>query len=455
MIFFGLLINTFHLPFYWDTAAFLIPSAIRFAEGGNLIDYLRNTGSDYPHTPLLPMIYSVVFQLPGSERINVHVLSFLFSITFLLVTFYLYKRFLSPILAKIGLFLFLTNPMFLSQTNLGYFEIIGSTLRLLTLLMLYKKWYRLTLAFALIALLIRFENGFILAGIFLVHSIKVKQIRTALMSLIMFVSTIFWLAIHSYYSGWWLYAPQRYFEENHFLAFSAAISYILFGQGRWYFSLIILLSILVRGAYSYKQKIFNLKIHQILGVFENFNFFLFLLVSLPTLLIITKLGYFLPRYIFPVLPVFYLIFLLVLQKCITNKYVTSFILALGIIIQVLSTNSCASYNFEVCGLLTNILEAKLRASEIIETNYNNHLVIGDFPEDGELKLPILGYVKKPIPTRYFLKDDGSNLNRLIYISPTSSYLLHQLAKNDEYQHLVTIPITGTKRSIELYEKRNE
>ena len=53
--------KSFSLPFYWDTAWFLVPAGYAIAQTGNLFSYFG--GSDYPHTFLLPLIIAFIIKL--------------------------------------------------------------------------------------------------------------------------------------------------------------------------------------------------------------------------------------------------------------------------------------------------------------------------------------------------------------------------------------------------------
>ena len=451
-IFYGQMNHTFHLPFYWDTGTFLIQNAFKFSNGQNVVEYLSNTGSDYPHTPLLPILYAIVLRIFNDHILYIHALSFIFSFAFLVVMYFFFRNFLSSSVAKIGIFIFLTCPLFLAQTNLSYFEIIGTTLRYLCLLLLFRNKYLLIAIFSITAFFMRFENGFILGLLMLFFFLFTKERKALFVSIVLFFISGFWIVVHRLRADWWFYSPNRYFEENSFSAITTAINYIFISQGRWFFTLLtvaLIAYVLLSG------KLVGSTISQMIKnhISLTSHALMILVVTLPTIVIIAKLGYFLPRYIIPLLPAYYLLCLFLIQKIISNKIVIIFIVMVGISIQSVNKYQCAAENFEDCWTLINILQVKKEMSNFIEINYSKSNILTSYPEDFELSKPMLGFVSKPLSAQLVGQLNGQT-TELIYLSPTSSNDLYSLAKSSRFKPIRIMSIANSGHKLSVYEKIN-
>ncbi len=414
-IFFLFALKSYNLPFYWDTGAFLIPAAKEMAQSENFLNYTIKM-TDYPHTFLLPFLLSFLFKISDNPIIFIHIFSILISVLFLLFVFFTAnKKYQKNNLLGIFLLLsFITNPLFISQTDIVYFEIIGSLCRFTAIYFLIGKKYAHFAVISVIAFLIRFENGFILpvVGLFdLLFFVKKDRKLLTAISLIT-LTTILWFFTHYLFTGWWFFSPERYFNENPTQAVRDSIEYLFLWQGRYAYTVMLIVSSI------YLLKKIVLK--QI--VFKIDRFLSLLLVStIPTFVIIAKLGYFLPRYIFPILLPFYLLTFIVIQK-FNNKTNTLLLIILFLlpIFQFKNFGNCFSHNFEDCVYLRKILNTKKQAVKFLETNYNNELIYSHFEDNNTLTNTSLGYIKqKQKVTTEFEKE-----SKVIYITPTSDDKLY-------------------------------
>ena len=452
--------NSYQLPFYWDTASFLIPTARDMAQTGQYFQYMAYA-TDYPHTPLLPMIFSLCFKLLPQPLVAVHVLSSLFSIIFLLSIYLITRRFLDKKLALASLLLYVTSPLFIAQTEMAYFEIIGAALRFLTIYALMKNNYRVTAIIALLAFMVRFENGIILGFVFTINALLAhnnhnpnKSKRNYQLATLMLLVNSIWLIFHKYSTGWWLYSPLRYFDENHWQTLLNILQYLFYRQGR--------ILITITGATAgflllLKLKTIKTKSHRK----KITNYWLLLASSLPTIFITIKLGYFLPRYIIPVLPLFYLSAVWLVRTLIwqlqlkpsLKKIILLMFLAGTTLWQTQNKYDCFSPVMEDCQLLEGFLSTKQQAANYIISNYSKSLIITDFPEDGELSHPFLGYSDHHILTRHFLDVDWADRNKkIIYISPTSSEGLLKIVNSAQFKLKHSFIIPRTSYDIEIYEQ---
>jgi hypothetical protein len=342
---FWLVSQSFFMPFYWDTEWFLIGAARSIADTGNLLSYLGY--SDYPHTFILPLSIALIFKLPVNHLLFIHIFGFLLSVFFLIVMYLLGNKLGNKKIGMALVILFLTNPLFLAQTQLVYFEIIGTALRFLAVLFLIEKKYLPFTIIGLVAVLTRIDNSIFLSLAAITYLFLEKETVNKLKWVVRYLSPILlvtatWLVIHSWYSGWWIYSPERYFIEYPWQSLWDAIAYTTISQGRYIVSGLVIV-LFAR----------NLLVKQIKKV--HASALILSAASLPTLLMIAKLGYFLPRYILPVLPIFYLTFLYLLQK-VTNKRIIYWIVVIIIAaIQYHYRYDCYAGNFEDCLLVTDLL----------------------------------------------------------------------------------------------------
>ncbi|KKU18195.1 MAG: hypothetical protein UX28_C0001G0051 [Candidatus Pacebacteria bacterium GW2011_GWA1_46_10] len=339
--------KSFSLPFYWDTAWFLVPAGYAIAQTGNLFSYFG--GSDYPHTFLLPLIIAFIIKLTTNHLFFIHLLSLFLSLFFLVVMYFLGKSIASKKIGQALVVLFLTNPLFIAQTHLVYFEIVGAALRFLSVIFLIKKKYFSFTLIAILAILFRVDNALFItlaAGVYLFLE---KGITNKLSWLIRYISplpvmTVVWLYIHASIAGWWVYSPERFYDEQPWQSLWDAITYITVRQGRY----------LISGS-SVVMLMFSKKL--IKTIKEVITLALVLgAVSLPTLLMITKLGYLLPRHILPILPVFYLLFLALLQVFIKKPMVFWAIIILLSIVQYQYRYDCYAGNLEDCLSVLNLIK---------------------------------------------------------------------------------------------------
>jgi len=314
-------IKGFKQPFYWDTKEFLVGGSIAIFDQHSLFAYTRAT--DYPHTPIIPLITGTLIKL--SEKLNqnpyltIHIFSFFVSCLFLLLVYHWGFFFTNNKIGSIILcLLFATNPLFLSQSILWYFEIPGSLLKYLALLFLFKKKYKYFTITAIIAFLVRLENGpFLFLSSLIFLPLQSKQNKTKYFinySLPIFLVSIAWILVHYLYTKWWFYSPNRYFNENPIQTLNQLKFYLLRFQDRNILSLTTIVIFLF--TFKYKK----------LSTQQRLTNIVLLMAVIYPIIIITKLGYFLPRYTFSILPIYYLI----ISKNLTNLLKKHKILSLSL-----------------------------------------------------------------------------------------------------------------------------
>ncbi len=344
------------LPFYWDTAWYLIPVSKLIHEEG-LLSYIKHPGCDYPHTFLLPSLLSFSFYFSEPQAtIIVHVIGILLSIVFLLAAYKLAICFVDKKIAILMLLLVVSNPIFLSQTFLVYFEIIALALRLLTLKFFLEKKPKAFLITSILAIFTREDNfifiSFMVLNIFFERNKKMKEkisflIKYYLPSAIL---TFLWFLTNKLLSGWWFYAPDRYYDEQHLQSFLDSLQIVFVSQGRWAVTLAIIIGLIVLFLQKRQKLVFDKKL---LSLFST---------SLPTLFMITVLGYVLNRHTLPLIIFNYYFLIIILDKIKmkSDKLVKIVLIILFLtVIQFNNKNKCLTENQEDCLLVKNVIRQQI------------------------------------------------------------------------------------------------
>lgn len=381
------IIEILNLPLYWDSAGFFLWEIKSIIDSN--FTHLIPASSDYPHTPLLLIFYALVWKIFGYSRLILRLVSFLFSLIMLIVLYFFGKKFINKKAAIFAPLLLVSTPLFLAQTFMVYFEIPAALFKLSSFYFLFNHQFLAFFIMGLIASLIRLENFLfipLVAVFYLVLSKFKSKFKFSLLILIIFgITGLSWLLIHYLKTGWFFYSPQRYFVENISRTFVAALKYILFLQGRIYLTYFLILIIIIMG----------FKVRFSLKKIKNKRFIIFLTLffyAIIHLIFFSKLGYFLPRYILPLLPLYYLFFTALLFSLFPNKKIAIPFLVLLIFIFSLHLKKGGICNFEDSLRIIPHLQNRLKAIKFLENNAKSGVILsGEFPEHGELTLFDWGY----------------------------------------------------------------
>lgn len=241
---------------------------------------------------------------------------------------------------------------------------------------------------AIIAFLIRFENGPILIGTATIWfgliknwkltSIDLKKTWKQIFILCLIVSS--WFLIHLKLNGWLIVSPLFGHEIDRQRAVKDLYHFLFIEQGRWLVSIVTL----VLAVFNFKNIKKNKKIISIL-----------LLISAPLFVIVWQLGNSLPRYTISILPFYYFIIVVLLPK--ENNFKTK-ILSAAIIATVFIYQSSFIYkcsgNRETCLSFTKLISIKKEIGLFLENNIQaNSTIYANWDEIEEFSNPShsLGY----------------------------------------------------------------
>lgn len=452
-------------PLYWDSAYSLGSHAKRIAINFNLLNYREKTEvqstqvytsfinqeSDYPHTFGLAMFYAFSLALfPNNYYVIWHHVSLLFSIGLLVVIYFLFRENLAKFKTGMILALLASNPIFLAQTTLVYHEIPGALFKYLAIYFLIKNQKNYFLLSALIAFLIRFENGPMLIGTAVIWLGLIKNWKLSLIDVkkawkqifILCLAVCLWFFIHLKLNGYLIISPLFGHEINRQKAVQDLYHFLFIEQGRWLISILTLFLVI----FNFKNIKENKKIISVL-----------LLVSVSIFAIVWYLGNSLPRYTTSILPFYYFLFVLVLPK--HNNLKTKILLSM-MMLSILFYQSSFAYkctgNLETCLSFTRLVSLKKEVAIFLEKNMqNNSSVYVNWDEIEEFSNPEhgLSYFCKNC-TQANLKNfpinaSGYEVGDYLVITPNST---SQTLKIKENQQLKLIQNFGSnKLDAKLYQ----
>lgn len=418
-----------HLPLYWDTAWFLLPASQVIHRTGSIFAFVQSAGSDYPHTFLLPLLLSFTLSFPPATTVVLfHIVGLLLSCFFLLSVYLISKRFLVQEFRGPLLILITLNPLFLSQTHLVYFEIIGFALRLLSLKYLLEKKGTAFLVWSLLAVFTRIDNfGFLaLLAIWQIFQSKTNYKKNLQWIITYFgpvmLTTAAWLLLNKYLTGWWFYSPARSYDEKHLLTFWQALQYTFLAQGRWFVSGLSILQLI----YLIMQK----KGKKILSPPQQALYLAtFLSLAMPTIF-----GYLLVRHVFAAIIGLYFVFLQLLELSLQQgKKALLFIGFLCVVfVQWQNWNHCSAYNLEDCLLVTKVLRNKQELVHHLSLDANT-TILTQQEEQAELQEPAIGLVDQALSVTVFHDTLPTTLDQqYIYLSNHNNICLTDLAEKHGY-----------------------
>ncbi len=443
---FSICIKGLNQPLYWDSAYSLASQAKRIATNLNFFNYQKynlttvepvytsfiNEESDYPHTFGLALFYGFFLSLfPNNYFLVWHLLSLLFSIALVIFLYLITRSISSKIQAVILTVLMISNPLFLAQTTLVYHEIPATIFKYLAIYFLIKDKNHLFLIFSIIAFLIRFENGPILVVIAACWFGFIKQWRISWQELrkgslyisALILAVVSWFLVHRIMTGWFLINPLFGHVVDHKQAIIDMYSFLFIEQGRWVSSLIIVFLLV----FNYKKFIENKKI-----------IVLIVLLSIPLFLIAWHLGTTLPRYIFSILPGYYLLLTIGLPTSTNNKTNQFFIILMITLISSYQVNFLykCSANFETCLSFTKLISMKKEVGAYLDQEINEDAAIYvNWDEEQEFSDPnfSLNYFCKKCKSAKFdpslPQQLDPSITNYILISPNSTKEMRDFVKH--------------------------
>lgn len=462
--------TTKSIPYWWDSAGFVITGAKIVLKHKFLILDLGLPGA-YPHTTFFVVLLALMWKMFGESFLVSHLLMLFFTVLLFVYMFRLTQlltgsKWRGNLVAFLAGILLLFTPVFFAQLGIIYMEIPITAFAVMsvyyylrrniplyllsTILMVYTK----DVSVFLILVILAFD-----IGIQLVHSVSVdKKIdikdflnRIVLIGLPIFILFL-WFLYHKMTTGWWYIppsapwaGPKAIVPEN----IQQVLSFVFADQWRIIPTILILI---------FLEESFIRKKYQ-KDIFKS-DFFLILLIPFATALFF-GMTEFLQRYIIIGLPFFYILFYYLFTILLQKKTLRFQLISLSLITVIICSLFYSQWNLHRKIVFWHFppLEENLEYKDVIsvgeaissylEKNYPNAKILTSFPADYMFSQPFQGYVKKPLRSKNCNKiKPGDKYDFVIFhpFSPISIYCL-QIIERDKLKPIKNFERNGKFMSI--------
>lgn len=412
---------TKNLPYWWDSAGFIIHGARYYLEN-NFSSLLLPSDSSitaFAHPPLFVLGLALAWKILGESILVAHIYYLFFVLLAAIFAYFLAKELMGvdslfSSLAGLGavLLLFFT-PVFFAQIGIIYVEIPAAAFALITVFLFLRKkrfWYFLcgtltlflkeTAVVVIMAVLASLTIGFLIEF----WQKKKLKIRIVLKELFFYASPLLplalWFILHKILTGWMFVMPyyqQGLIERAFSLAkFAGPLRFFFWDQGRFLVSLFIL-GCLVFCVFKKDQR----------GVFQKKEFFLLIFIIGFSIFTFGVLD-FLHRYLVFSLSFFYLLFIFCLNQAFKNRPAAEKITILGALVLISLTvfslnwdkrRAFMAWNFppiEENLEYRDLIKVGGQAAGFLERYYPEAEIWTSFPLNYMLGEPFQGYVSKPL-----------------------------------------------------------
>ncbi|MBN1262729.1 MAG: glycosyltransferase family 39 protein [Candidatus Pacebacteria bacterium] len=425
-----------NLPFWWDEENYLEGSLKVLTNG------FRPFVEWWSYKP--PFLYEITalfFRLFGFCRVIPRALIAFFSFLAVYFTFLLgaklYGR-LAGLAAALWLFF---TPLFFAQSGLFQADLPLTALSLITIYYFFSSG-KIAYFFSAALLVLTKEPGVlvilsIIAYELLLNPGKVsskKLFRRVLFLASPLLIFFIWMVLNRVLLGWWLWPYNLdYFKHSAPLLASKLKTILSF---IFYRDFHIWLSFLIGGAFlsafffpEFKEKLIKKEL------------LLFLILALTETLFFWK-GAFLPRYLLPVYPLFFLTAAVSMTCFFEKKFFSWLILGLfiGLFIFRWKTDRVI-WAGEISLDYLRAIGVHQAAADYLENNFYDFPIFTLWPLYSELANPNLGYVKKPLKNVYYLKDIGQ---RIFDETGTGFILVNQIFRGREIREKLDRFLAGNE-----------
>jgi len=398
------------LPYFWDEAGYYIPAALDLSRHGLLVPQSTlPTG----HTPLLSAYLAVVWRLFGFSPFVTRAALILVAGLTVVASCVLGRcgvrgQAKREIILWSALFLAL-SPLFFAQSSLAHPEILVALFTTLAVVALLRKRM---VAFALVASLavLSKETAVIflpVAWLFAWRRRLEKRWRTWIALALPCVPLLAWALYYHRVTGFWT-GNAQYLEYNLYSTLNPVRIFLtllrrvweLFAAGcNWVLLLAGVMGLRLGGSLpggtGEKGKGEN-------GETETPQLtsdFTFLVVGLCTLYLLTLSlvgGAILPRYLLPVFPIFYLVVVTFIWRLPRKLARTACTFAAACLVGSWFVNPPYPFPFENNLAYADFIRLHQQAAHFLEKGPDDPSVLTAWPASGELTIPTLGYVSKPL-----------------------------------------------------------
>lgn len=392
--------NTITLPYYWDEMSAYIQPAHWLADGSLLRAFpgFHPPETFYGHPFGVYLTLAALYKIFGASITVSHLFILTISFIGLYYTYLIGKHLHNCTAGIIASLLLLLSPLFFAQSGMVNGDTVITSLGAVTTYYFLKKEYRLFLLSSTLLVLSKESSAAFIAAMILYGFFSEEEGRSWNRVLI-YAAPLFLLLgffiLQKVAAGSFL--PNKYFKAHDFFDFQNFLEKLQL-VSNWAFLL------------QYKAILLVLiALDLVLNFKKSFRkeYILFILISALFAGAFT-LIFFLPRYIMPILPYFFIVGAASMVNLFGYRKiylgVTAAVLALFVSIVHGRGDSYGSSEADM--QYRDIVLSQKAACEYVESAFPGKTVLANFPFKASLTSPHLGYVKTPVkmtfsPTEHF------------------------------------------------------
>jgi hypothetical protein len=418
--------NIINMPYYWDElGAYISPT--HWLANDSLLKALPGFHPPYMffgHPFASYLTLATLYKIFGESIFVSHVFIILVSYFGILYTYLLGKYLQNRSVGIIAALLLFCSPLYFAQSGMVNGDVIISTLGAITIYYFLKKNYRLYLISGILLVLTKESSAAIIVAILIYLYIESNERRELLKVLLMYSIPLLFLliffAIQKLTTGMLL--PNPYFNNNSFIQLNIidilsklklVSEWTFIAQYRYILLIILCVNIIVNRRRAYKKQ-----------------YLLFMIVIIFFVAAFTGI-FFLPRYIIPILPYFYIMSAssIVMLFAYKKIYILVTIITMITFIGILHGHDDWSGSHENDMQYTDVVLTHKDACNYIEDNFPSKRVLTSWPLTTELREPFLGYVKNAVVA---IENINEKYDIVVYSKQSNSeqYKIEKIVKDN-------------------------
>lgn len=389
------------LPYFWDEAGYYIPAALDFCHHGFLVPHnTLPTG----HTPLLSVYLGLVWRLLGFSPLATRMAMLVLAAGTLAVLYALGRCVAGPKTAAWACVLLALSPLFFAQSSLAQLDLpvaLTTTAAVLALLRRRLASFALLMSLAVLTK----ETAVVFLPAAWLYAWRVRKeldARAALWLALPIAPLAAWTLYYHHATGFWTGNPVylKYnlystLKPNRILLTLLRRLYQVFVAGfNW-----LLVAAAIAGHHAMKKASKAGAASQASSQLEIRRGFFFLsaglIISYVAMLSVVG-GAVLPRYLLPIFPCFYLALVLAADALPGQVKRSVFVVAAACFIASWFINPPYPFPYEDNLAYADFIRLHQRAADYLSHQPNDPRILTAWPATGELRKPVLGYVRKPL-----------------------------------------------------------
>ena len=426
-----------HLPYFWDEAGYYIPSALDFYRSWSLTPH---TTLPEGHPPLVMIYLGIAWRLFGYSAWVARAAMTLIATATVASLYVLARRIANPEIAFWSALLLALSPLFFAQSTLVHLDLAAALFTTLAVLFLLADQFWLYALAASLAVLSK-ETAVVLLPIVWLYAWQrgrgfAAERKTSLPSWVPLVAPLVplaaWTLFYHHATGFWT-GNRGYLSYNLystlspariFWSFTRRVYELFFAGFNWILTLCAPIGIWWGRKYA---KLDPARL-QDGPPWRPFIFLTAGLIAIYLLLLSFVGGAILPRYLLPVMPLFYLA---IIAMVIRLPHVAGRSILAAVALCFVGSwfiNPPYPFPFEDNLAYADFIRLHQQAAEFFEAQPNQPRILTAWPATDELARPFLGYVHNPlrvVPVQGFAAGEFAD------VSPDSFDLLYLYSRRWE------------------------